>query len=447
MASICKLPGPIGTPPLTACPHILSYFCTIHAYLSDRSTLGPTQRWQYSPPSSQRWSPRSRRSHIHRTSNAYRSPTVTRAMRTLISSEWCASWPAALPIDLPISAFACRILPSSLPSSLSSSPAAFFISISFHITRCISKRPQFLTEPRAWKRHPLVTRVTLSPPSSSSSNTARGSPATSFDLDFSLPPLSAPFSTIASVASFLVGGDISSQFQARIRVRSMPRAQRGGLTVELIQADWRLRLRSDATLASSPLSRLLSAFSSLRAWLPAGLTSSSARTGLNGTVVWTAWPFSPQGDAGIHVNQELTVRAPSPHTMRHPLPLYSSLIHCSIYFRYLICVIFSPFSFSLVFSTCVPAACLWNAAQTSGSWLGMHALGDQIDAAARVFLERVCEALAVEAAAALVNAKTNSNTNSKVGASAKAATKESRESAAGATVAKAPHSGGAAAMQ
>ena len=176
-----------------------------------------------------------------------------------------------------------------------------------------SKRQQFLTDSRAWKLHPFVTRVAPSPSSSSA--------ATSFDLDVTLPPLSAPFSTVASIVSFLGGGDIANHFQIRIRVRPMPRAQRGGLTVELIQADWRIRRRSDATLASSaPLSGLPSAFSSLRAWLPAGLTSS---VGLNGAVVWTAWPFSPQGDAGIHVNQQLSVRAHSPHTINgHPLQFY-----------------------------------------------------------------------------------------------------------------------------
>lgn len=163
--------------------------------------------------------------------------------------------------------------------------------------------PQFLAQPRAWRLHPFVTRVTPSNPSPSSSTAGRP-PATSFNLDFTLPPLSAPFSFVASLASFLVG-DIASHFTIRMRVRSMPRAERGGLTVELIRADWRIR-RSDAAPSSSVASSVLPIVSLLRAWLPA---TGPRRSSLNGTVVWTAWPFSPQGDPGIHVNQELSVRA------------------------------------------------------------------------------------------------------------------------------------------
>ncbi len=79
------------------------------------------------------------------------------------------------------------------------------------------------------------------------------------------------------------------------------------------------------------------------------------------------------------------------------------------------------------------------ASQTSGSWLLASALGDQIDAAAHVFLERVCEALVSESAAASAAPNSHSNSND--------ATKGSHESAAGATFAKAPYSGGAAAKQ
>jgi hypothetical protein len=77
--------------------------------------------------------------------------------------------------------------------------------------------------------------------------------------------------------------------------------------------------------------------------------------------------------------------------------------------------------------------------QTSGSWLLASALGDQIDAAAHVFLERVSEALVSESAAASAASNSNSNSND--------ATKGSHESAAGAAFAKAPYSGGAAAKQ